>query len=50
VLAVLVAATTPVPSESKAPRVVMAVAWPPDEFGESNATGALAIDEVGVEV
>ncbi|MGH9097317.1 MAG: hypothetical protein ACRDWB_07825 [Acidimicrobiales bacterium] len=47
--AAALAATTPVPNESKAPRVVMAVAWPPADFGESNATGALGIDEVDVE-
>jgi hypothetical protein len=27
----------------------MAVAWLPDDFGESNATGALGIDEAEVE-
>jgi hypothetical protein len=47
---VLAAATCPVPSESKAPRPETVVAWLPDGFDESNATSALGIDEVGVEV
>jgi hypothetical protein len=45
---VLAAATVPAPSESKAPRPETVVAWLPGAFDESNATGALGIDDAEV--